>query len=136
MFDPNIPADHADLTGAMFRGQFTGLKALIDGVPTITSAVVDAVNSLPAGDPATVGVSVTGAVLHLTFGIPEGQSGPPGEVTQEELDNAIIGTLSQTSNNSNGVAMMGESADTSYNQPQMQNLINKMDELINALRRE
>jgi len=74
-------------------------------------------------------------VLHLTFGIPQGQEGPPGEVTQEELDNALIGTLSQTSNNSNGVAMMGESADASYNQPQMQNLLNKMDELINALRR-
>jgi hypothetical protein len=29
-YDPNIPADHADLTGAMFRGQFTGLKDLID----------------------------------------------------------------------------------------------------------
>ena len=66
---------------------------------------------------------------------PQGIQGPPGEVTQEGLDNAIIGALSQTSNNCNVVAMMGESADASYNQPQMQSLLNKMDELINALRR-
>ena len=71
----------------------------------------------------------------LIDAVPAGPQGPPGEVTQEALDNAIIGALSQTSNNSNSVAMMGESADTSYNQPQMQALMNKVDELINALRR-
>ncbi len=134
-FDPNQPANNAPNSSAQMRAQLTGLKDLIDTVPTITSAVVDAVNSLPAGDAATVDVSVVGGVLHLTFGIPEGQSGPPGEVTQEDLDNAIIGALAQTSNNSNAVAVLGESADTSYNQPQIQNLINKVDEMILAMRR-
>ncbi len=134
-YDPTYPPQDAEIESAPLRSQFTSLKDLIDTVPTITSAVVDAVNTLPAGDAATVDVSVVGGVLHLSFGIPEGQSGPPGEVTQEELDNAIANTLALTSNNSNAVAMMGESADTSYNQPQMQNLLNKMDELINALRR-
>ncbi len=134
-FDPSQPAENSPLSSAVMRSQLNGLNTLISAVPTITSAVVDAVNTLPAGDPASVDVSVVGGVLHLSFGIPEGQSGPPGEVTQEDLDNAIIGALAQTSNNSNGVAMMGESADTSYNQPQMQSLMNKMDELINALRR-
>ena len=135
MFDPNIPQAGTEIDAVQMRGQLNGLKDLIDAVPTITSAQVDAVNTLPAGDPAAADASVASGALHLSFGIPEGQSGPPGEVTQEDLDNAIIGTLSQTSNNSNGVAMMGESADTSYNQPQIQNLMNKMDELINALRR-
>jgi len=107
-FDPNIPQAGTEIDAVQMRGQLNGLKDLIDAVPTITSAQVDAVNTLPAGDPAAADASVTSGVLHLTFGIPEGQSGPPGEVTQEDLDNAIIGTLSQTSNNSNGVAMMGE----------------------------
>ncbi len=40
-----------------------------------------------------------------------------------------------TSNNSNGVGTLGQGADSSYNQSQMQDLINKVDELINALRR-
>ena len=51
--------------------------------------------------------------------------------TINDLNNAIAGT----SNNSNGVSTLGQGADGSYNQTQMQDLINKVDELINALRR-
>ena len=51
--------------------------------------------------------------------------------TINDLNNAIAGT----SNNSNGVGTLGQGADGSYNQTQMQDLINKVDELINALRR-
>ena len=119
MFDPNIPQ--------------AGTES--DAVPTIISAQIDAVNTLPAGDLAYVGVTITDSVLHLTFGIPEGQSGPPGEVTHAELDSAVAATLTLTSSNSNAVSLLGEIADSSYNQTQMQNLMNKMDELINALRR-
>jgi hypothetical protein len=43
--------------------------------------------------------------------------------------------LQNRSNNSNGVGTLGQGADGSYNQSQMQDLINKVDELINALRR-
>ena len=130
-FDPNLPANNSPGSSAQMRAQLTSLKDLIDAVPTVTSAQVDAVNTLPAGDPATVAASVSGGVLHLSFGIPEGQSGPPGEVTQATLDAAI----STTSNNSNVVFMLGEMAEGIYNQTQMQNVINKLDELINALRR-
>jgi hypothetical protein len=130
-FDPNYPPQDAEIESAPLRVQFTSLKTLIDAVPTITSAVVDAVNTLPPGDPAAVSVSVIGDVLHLTFGIPMGQSGPAGEVTLADL-NAAIAT---TSSNSNAVATLGELAEGSYNQTQMQNVINKMDELILALRR-
>jgi hypothetical protein len=76
-------------------------------------------------------VSVIGDVLHLTFGIPAGQSGPPGEVTLADM-NAAIAT---TSANSNAVVNLNELAEGTYNQTQMQNVINKLDELINALRR-
>ena len=55
--------------------------------------------------------------------------------TIKDLNNAIARALSQTSNNSNGVNQLGQGADGSYNPSQMQDLINKMDELINALRR-
>ena len=130
-FDPNYPPQDAEIESAPLRVQFTSLKTLIDAVPTITSAVVDAVNTLPAGDPAAVSVSVIGDVLHLTFSIPMGQSGPAGEVTLADM-NAAIAT---TSSNSNAVATLGELAEGTYNQTQMQNVINKMDELILALRR-
>ncbi|MEO6755263.1 MAG: hypothetical protein ABIP85_26135 [Chthoniobacteraceae bacterium] len=51
--------------------------------------------------------------------------------TVNDLNNAIAGT----SNNTNGVGTMGQSADGSYQQWQMQMLFDKLDELINALRR-
>jgi hypothetical protein len=130
-FDPNYPPQDAEIESAPLRVQFTSLKTLIDAVPTITSAVVDAVNTLPAGDPAEVSVSVIGDVLHLSFGIPMGQSGPPGEVTLADM-NAAIAT---TSSNSNGVSLLSQAVDPDYNQSQMQVLFNKVDELITALRR-
>ncbi len=55
--------------------------------------------------------------------------------TINDLNNAIGNALAQTSNNTNGVSTMGIGADGGYNQQQMQDLINKVDELINALRR-
>ena len=55
--------------------------------------------------------------------------------TFNDLNNAIANALSQTSNNSNGVSTLGQSADGSYQQWQMQMLFDKLDELINALRR-
>ena len=55
--------------------------------------------------------------------------------TINDLNNAIANALVQTINNSNGVGTLGIGADGGYNQQQMQDLINKVDELINALRR-
>jgi hypothetical protein len=130
-FDPALPEDGALVIAGVLRDQFNGLAEMIEAVPTISSAVVDAVNTLPAGDPAEVSVSVMADVLHLTFGIPMGQSGPPGEVTTAALNAAI----STTSSNSNAVVNLNELAEGTYNQTQMQNVINKLDELINALRR-
>ena len=130
-FDPNQPAENSPLSSAVMRSQLNGLNTLIAAVPTVTSAIVDAVNTLPPGDPAEVSVSVIGDVLHLTFSIPAGQSGPPGEVTLADM-NAAIAT---TSANSNAVVNLNELAEGTYNQTQMQNVINKLDELINALRR-
>ncbi|MFZ4768339.1 MAG: hypothetical protein ACOYMN_25610 [Roseimicrobium sp.] len=55
--------------------------------------------------------------------------------TFNDINNAIANALAQTSANSNGVGTLGIGADGGYNQQQMQDLINKVDELINALRR-
>jgi hypothetical protein len=48
-----------------------------------------------------------------------------------DLNNAIA----NTSNNSNSVGQLSQGADGSYNQSQMQDVLNKLDELINALHR-
>lgn len=58
-----------------------------------------------------------------------------GEVSQTDLDNAVLNMLSQSSNKSNGVGSIAMNADVNYDQNQLQAVINKLEELINALRR-
>ena len=105
--------------------------------PPFAQAVVDAVNTLPAGSAATVDVSFDGTNVHFTFGIPQGSdgatgaAGPPGEVTQVDLDNGLLNTLNQTSANTNAVSTL----DDSFADPDMEALRQKMNELILALRR-
>ncbi len=77
-YDPNVPAPNAEATSAMFRGQFQGLKALIDAIQTVTDAQVDSTTTLPAGTPATASVSVVGNTLHFSFALPAGQDGSQG----------------------------------------------------------
>lgn len=64
-----------------------------------------------------------------------GPQGLPGEVTNSDLQNAIDRMMGNSSANSNSVSTLGQGADASYNQTQMQALLDKMDERINALRR-
>jgi len=102
--------------------------------PPFANAVIDAVNTLPAGSAAEVSVSFDGTNVHFTFGIPrgnDGAQGPPGEVTNAQLSSAISGT----SNNTNGVSTLGQTADSNYNPQQMQDVLNKLDEFLNAARR-
>lgn len=164
-YDPSYPPPNALIESAPLRAQFQGIVDLISSIPQgpqgppgqngsdgaqgppgqqgppFASAVVDGVNTLPPGSSAGVSVSFDGTNVHFTFDIPQGQDGatgaqgPPGEVTQSDLNNATLNTLSQTSNNSNAVSTLGQAADSTYNQPQIQALIDKVDELINALRR-
>ena len=77
-FDPTLPAANTPNSSAQMRAQLNGLKDLIDNIGYVTSAQVDAVTTLPAGDAATVDASITGGVLHFSFGIPQGQVGDPG----------------------------------------------------------
>ncbi len=106
----------------------------------ITAAQVDATNTVPPGDPAAVNLNVSAGTLHFTFNIPqgatgsdggEGPQGPMGEISNMDLQNAIAGT----SNNSNGVGALGMTLSDPPSQGEVQAVADKLDELINALRR-
>ena len=158
MFDPTLPLTSANVTSAELRSQFNGLKDLIDAIQSIGSATVDAVNTVPPGDPAAVSVSVIGSTLHFTFDVPAGQpradgaEGPPGsaggdgmpgepgpegpqgqagEVTLQQLNDAIA----NTSANSDGVSTLDLFPSDPPTQAEMQDVVNKINELIEALRR-
>ncbi len=77
-FNPALPEDGAVVMADVLRDQFNGLAGMIEAVPTISSAQVDGVSTLPPGDQATVSVQIVGDVLSLTFGIPQGYAGPQG----------------------------------------------------------
>ncbi len=137
MFDPNLPQAGTEVDAVQMRSQLNGLKSLIDAVPTITGAVVDAVNTLPAGSPAQVSASVSGGVLHLSFGIPTGDTGAPGPQGEPGPVNFgdLAAAIQTTSTNSNSVSTLNQQADGNYNFSQLQQVMDKVDELINALRR-
>jgi len=84
-----------------------------------------------------VSVSFDGTNVHFTFDIPQGNdgatgaTGQPGEVSLTDLNNAQLSTLSQCSNISNGVGTL----DNAYGDPESEELRQKVNELINALRR-
>ncbi|MCA1963097.1 MAG: collagen-like protein [Prosthecobacter sp.] len=99
--------------------------------PPFAQAVVDSVNTLPAGSNAAVNVSFDGTNVHFTFDIPQGNDGsngsdgaqgPPGEISQAQLDNAIAGT----SANTNAVSTL----DTPFADPDMEAMRQKMNEMI------
>jgi hypothetical protein len=77
-YDSSLPVNGSKVRAAELRGQFAGLKELIDGVPGITAAVVDSVTTLGPGEPASVTLSIVGTVLHMGLALPEGQPGQPG----------------------------------------------------------
>ena len=132
-FDPSKPAGGTPLSSAEIRAQLTALKALIDAVPSVTGAAVD---SVTIGSGTSVNVTLAAGVLHFDFLL---QPGPPGEVTQAQLSNdlsntanqAMLNTLPQTSANSNNVSTLNVSSGDFT----VQAVIDKINELINALRR-
>lgn len=133
-FDPAIPGDRAPNSSAQMRAQLNSLKALIDAV--LASAVVDEVTTLPPGSPATVTVSLVDAVLHLSFGIPQGSNGSdgppgpqggPGEVTNATLADAV----SSTARNPTGLTPMT----TPFADPASEELRGNFNALLGALLR-
>ncbi|MFM2167529.1 MAG: hypothetical protein RIS79_1900 [Verrucomicrobiota bacterium] len=54
-------------------------------------------------------------------------------MTQTDLNNAVQGLLSQSSNNSNGVGSIAMNLNPDYNPTQMQQVVDRLEELIQAL---
>ena len=125
------------------NGNDGGVGATGPQGPPFAAAVIDSTTTLDPGNAATVGVNFDGSNVRFTFGIPRGsngingidgapgQQGLPGEVSNAALASAIAGT----SNLSNGVATLGLTVSDPPTQAEMQPIANKLDELINALRR-
>ena len=136
-FDPTKPSTGAPASSAELRSQFNGLKTLIDAVPVVNGATVD---SVTIGSGTSVNVSLVTGVLHFDFIL---QPGPPGEVTQAQLSNdlsntanqAMLNTLPQTSANSNAVALLTGTISNPPTQAEVQENRDKINELINSLRR-
>lgn len=116
--------------------------------PPFASVLVDSVTTINPGAMATVQASFDGAAVHLSFGIPQGNDGQPGatgpmgltgEVSAADLNAALLSTsealLQVTSGNSNAVDMLTISPAPAYDTTQQQQLIDKINELITALRR-
>ncbi len=164
-YDPTLPVNNSKVRASELRGQFQGLKALIDAITTLTDAQIDATNTLPPGEPANVTLTINGNTLHFTFDIPtgdqgpegpqgeqgpqgetgpqgpdgtpggppgpEGPQGPPGEVTLQQLTDEIA----NTAQNPTTVAPLTFTPDPDYNPAQLQETIDKLNELLTTLQR-
>ncbi len=142
-FDPTYPPAHAEIESAPLRSQFNALKALIDAVPAgpagpqgpaFADAAVTSVTTLDPGQPAVVGIDFDGSTVNFSFEIPRGQDGSDGangEVSALELQDAIAGT----SANSNGVDFLYLTVSDPPTMEEMQSIVDKVNELITALRR-
>ena len=139
-FDPTKPAASSPNSSAEMRAQLNALHDEIAAAAGVTGAQVDTTNTGAPGSSATASVSLNGGVLHFDFTIPAGQN---GEVTQAQLSNDLVNcqnaavntALPLTSNNSNGVGLLGMTISDPPTQGEVQNIANRLDELINALRR-
>jgi hypothetical protein len=158
--NPGDPASvNLSIVGTELHFSFT-IPRGIDGMTPlpVTSFLIDSVTTLSPGAPASASALFDGTSVKLTFGIPRGfdgnngtngidgtngtngtngndgqpgAQGPPGEVSNADLTPAINGT----SSNTNTVATFPNTAAASYDQTQQQALIDKVNELINVLRR-
>ncbi|MFO1439772.1 MAG: hypothetical protein U1F81_15730 [Verrucomicrobiaceae bacterium] len=152
-FDPNLPQENTLIDAVQMRGQLNGLKELIDAIPAGPPGPEGAQGPPgpegpggPAGAEGPMGPQgpegpqgdpggPPGPEGPMGPAGPQGPQGPPGEVTQSDLNNAELNMLSQSSANSNGVSLLSLVVSDPPTQSEVQDLANKLDELINALRR-
>ncbi len=78
-YDPQWPQNGLVVVADRFRGQFSGLKELIDALNVILAAQVDGVNTINFNEPATATANLVGNTLHFSFDIPRGGVGAPGQ---------------------------------------------------------
>ena len=138
-YDPLYPADGILIRAVEMRTQFQGLKALIDAVPAgppgpagpqgpaFSNVQISSVTTGAPGTPAAASVNTFGNNVELSFTIPAGETGAPGEVTNATLATEIAGTA----RNPNTVAPLS----LGTTDPQITAIVDKLNELIAALAR-
>ncbi len=135
-FDPALPEDGALIIAEVLRDQFNALNDDIQNRAT-SADLNNAVSALEARiEERVTETELNDAVNGLNAAIDQ-------RVTQAQLnaamstavDNAVSTVMPQTSANSNQVGVLSEQAYAFYDQYQFQEVIDKIDELINALRR-
>ena len=115
-FDPSLPEDGALIIAEVLRDQF---NALNDDIQTrATQAALEAeVTALEAGIASCAPYPWVVNAINAS------------------ADNTVATVLPQTSNNSNSVALFEQSVPSYYDPYFQQGIVDKINELINALRR-
>ncbi|MFO1440727.1 MAG: hypothetical protein U1F81_20590 [Verrucomicrobiaceae bacterium] len=152
-YDPSFPQENTPIDAAPMREQLNALKALIDAVPAGPAGPEGPEGPAgaqgpegPAGPEGPQGAQGPEGPMGPSGGPPgpegpagpqgpTGPQGPPGEVTQTDLSNAVQDMLGQSSANSNGVGTLAIAISDPPTQSEVQQIVSKIDELINALRR-
>ena len=142
-FDPTKPAAGSPNSSAEMRDQLNGLKALIDAIPAgpagpagpqgpaFSSIQIGSVTTGTPGSPAGAAVNVFGNNVELSFTIPAGETGAPGEVSNATL----AGEISGTARNPNSVAPIPFTVSNPPTQAELQAVVDKVNELIASLQR-
>ena len=140
-YDPTLPLENTDIDAAEMRSQLQGLRDLIDTIPVGPQGPQGQDGATgPPGPPGDIGPTgvdgpmgppgPAGAAGSPGPEGPPGPQGPVGEVSQAQLDAAIAGAAL----NPVSVTGLAQTADGTYNPTQMQDVLNKLDELIAALK--
>ncbi|MFO1440507.1 MAG: hypothetical protein U1F81_19470 [Verrucomicrobiaceae bacterium] len=152
-YDPSFPQENTPIDAAPMREQFNSLKALIDAIPAGPEGPMGPEGPAgaqgpegPAGPEGAQGPMGPEGPMGPSGGPPgpegpagltgpQGPQGPPGEVTQTDLNNAVQSMLDQSSNITNSVSTLAIAISDPPTQSEVQQIVSKIDELINALRR-
>jgi hypothetical protein len=138
-FDPTKPANGSPNSSAEMREQLNALKALIDAVPAgppgpagpqgpaFSSVQIGSVTTGSPGTGAAASVNTFGNNVEISFTIPAGEAGAPGEVTNAALAAEVAGTA----RNPNTVAPLN----LGTTDAQITAIVDKLNELIAALTR-
>ena len=139
-FDPLKPADHSPLSSAEMRGQLNALNDAIAAIPAgppgpvgpaFSNIQIGSVTTGTPGSPAGAQVNVFGNNVELSFTIPAGDTGAPGEVSNATLAGEIAGTA----RNPSSVAPIPFTVSNPPTQAELQAVVDKVNELIGALAR-
>lgn len=142
-FDPTAPAYHSPLVSQVIRDNFNALADAIEAIPAgppgpegppgPTGAQGDPGATGPQGpqgEPGTPGGPPGPQGPEGPAG-PQGPQGPPGDVTAQQLADAIA----TSALNPAGLAPLSLTADGAYNPAQLQVVVDQLNTLLATLQR-